>query len=112
MRLRKLNLTIMVFAAVFLIGSVASAENWSWYECDVVKMGMSTRYEFQLSGTKMYSSMPGPATINKWFEIHPASVSCKKEVLAVVLTAISLGKKVEILVDPDVTKSIYAIYMK
>ena len=113
MRFKKTLFIITLFTAVCLFGSVASAEDWSWYECDVVKMGIGGgRYIFTLSGTKMYPAMPGPASINSYYEIHPASIQYQKEILAIALTAVSLGQKVEVLLIPEITKSIYAFYLK
>jgi hypothetical protein len=102
----------MIFAAA-VFSTNALADDWSWYECSVTKMGVGGgRYEFKLSGTKLIDSMPGPNTINQWFEIHPDSIQLQKEVLAIILTAVSTGKKIEVLVLPTITKSIYAVYMK
>ena len=112
MILRKRILISIIVAAVCLFGTAASAaDNWQWYECTVTKIGVGGgRYQFQLQGNNMYGGLP--SSVNKWFEIHPNSALLQKEILAVVLTAVSLGKKVEVLLIPEVTKSIYAIYLK
>jgi hypothetical protein len=113
MRLKKALFIMTLFTAVCLVGSVASGENWSWYECDAVKMGVGGgRYIFTLSGTKMFPNMPGPASVNTYYEVHPSSIQLQKEILAIALTAVSLGKKVEVLLIPEITKSIYALYLK
>jgi len=67
------------------------------------------KYQFRLSGNNMYGGLPG--TINAWFEIHPDSEQVKKEILAVSLTAISLGKKVDVYLIPGVRKSILSIFL-
>ncbi len=111
MILSKRILISIIVAAVCLFSSAASAaDNWQWYECTVIEFGVGGgRYEFHLSGTNMYGGSPGG--IDTWFEIHPSSAQLQKEIMAVVLTAVSLGKKVKVLVIPEVTKSIYAIYL-
>lgn len=118
MKNRKQILISIIFAAICLFSSIAlAADNWQWYECTVTKVGAGGgRYEFLFLGTNMYPDTPasgynGPIG-GTWYEIHPSSTQLQKEILAVVLTASSLGKKVEVLLIPEVTKSIYAIYMK
>jgi hypothetical protein len=111
MKISKRLLTWTIFAAICLFASSALADNWQWYECSVVKAGVGGgRYEFLLSGTNMYGG--SPSGINSWYEIHPASAQQQKEILAILLTAASLGKKIEVLMIPEVTKSIYAIYLQ
>ena len=109
MILRKRILISIIVAAICLFGSVASAvDNWQWCECSVVRVGVGGgRYEFLLSG----NYMQGSGSVNAWFEIHPASAQFQQEILAIALTAVSLGKKVEVLLIPGVTKSIYALYL-
>jgi len=99
-----------VFVVFALFGSTAAATDWAWYECTITKIGIGGgRYEFQISGTGISGTT---GEISGWYEIHPNALDLQKEILAVVLTAISLDKKVEICLQPGVTKSIYAIYMK
>jgi hypothetical protein len=108
---RKRMSTLIIIAAIGLFSSIASAaDNWQWYECSVLKVGVGGgRYEFQLSGTNMYSGSPG--SISAWYEIHPGSTQLEKEILAIVLASVSLGKKVQVLLIPELTQSIYAIYL-
>jgi hypothetical protein len=113
MKSRILISLLTFFAAIFFTGTAAYSENWCWYECDVSKLGVGgTRYEFRLSGTKIGTSSSCVATINNWYEIHANSLQLKEEILTIMLTAVSLGKKVEVLVIPDTKKSIYAIYLQ
>ena len=107
---RKRILISIIVAAICLFSSAASA-NWTWYECTVTHLGVGgNRYEFRLSGNTMYGG--SPSVINSWYEIYPDCAITQKEVLVIVLTAISLGKTVEVLLEPGVVKSIYAIYLK
>jgi hypothetical protein len=110
MILRKRILIWIIVAATCLVsGAASAADNWQWCECDVVKTGIGGgRYEFLLSG----SFMNGSGTVSGWYQIHPSSAQLQKEILAVALTAVSLGIKVEVLLIPDVTESIYAFYLK
>ena len=106
---RRILISIIVAAICLFSGAASAADNWQWCECDVVKVGVGGgRYEFLLSGN--YKS--GTGSVNAWFEIHPSSTELKREILAVALTAASLGKKVEVLLIPEVTQSIYALYLK
>lgn len=108
---KKRMLISIIVTAICLFASGALADNWQWYECSIAKAGVGGgRYEFMLSGTNMYGGYP--SGINSWYEIHPASAQQQKEVLAILLTAASLGKKVEVMLIPEVTKSIYALYLK
>ncbi len=109
MIIRKRILISMIVAAICLFSSsVPAAENWQWCVCDVLKMGVGGgRYEFQLAGTYKY----GPGAVNAWFEVHPSSAQLQKEILAIAMTAVTLGKKVEVLLIPGVTASLYAIYL-
>jgi hypothetical protein len=62
---------------------------------------------------KCSPTCPGPEqTVNTYYEVHPSSIQLQKEILAIALTAVSLGKKVEVLLIPEITKSIYALYLK
>ena len=109
MIIRKWILISIIIAAIGLFSSIASAaDNWQWCVCDVLKVGVGGgRYEFLLSGN--YKS--GGGSVNAWFEVHPSSAQFQKEILAIALTAVSLGKKVEVLLIPGVTASVYAIYL-
>ena len=113
MKLKKLHFIMMVFLTFILIGSVASADEYCWYECDISTVGMfSINSKFLLSGTKMYANKPGAGSINWWYEIHPDALQSQKEMLAIALTAVSLGKKVQVVLMSDVSKSIYVICLK
>jgi hypothetical protein len=110
MILRKRILISIIVAATFFFSSAASAaDNWQWCECDVVKTGIGGgRYEFLLSG----NYLTGGGSVNGWYQIHPSCAQLQREILAVALTAVSLGLKVEVLLIPGVTESIYALYLK
>jgi len=100
----------IVVSAICLFSSNASAvDNWQWCECTVVKVGIGGgQYEFLLSG----NYMNGSDSVNAWFRIHPSSAQLQRDILAIALTAASLGKKVEVLLIPGVLESIYALYLK
>lgn len=107
---RKRILISIIVAAICLFSLTASAmDNWQWCECTVVKVGIGGgQYEYLLSGN--YTS--GTGSVNGWFRIHPSSARLQRDILAVALTAVSLGKKGEVLLIPGVTDSIYALYLK
>ncbi len=108
---KRILVPIIVAAICLFSAATSAADNWQWYECTVIEFGVGGgRYEFMLSGNN--TSGGTPSAINSWFEIHPSSENLKKEILAVVLTAVSLGKKVRVLLIPEVTKSIYALYLE
>ena len=106
---RQILISIIVAAICLFSAAASAADNWQWCECTVVKAGIGGgKYEFFLSGN--YTN--GIGSVNAWYQIHPASEMLRNEILAVALTAASLGKKVEVLLIPGVTESIYALYLK
>ena len=112
MKTRKKLIMVMVFSLVILFGTNAFAEDWGWYECSITKTGTGgSRFEVKLNGTKIKGASTA-ATIDKWFEFHPnVSEDIRKVLIATILTAVSLDSKVEVLVIPDTTKSLYALYL-
>jgi len=106
---KRILISTIVVALCLFSAAASAADNWQWCECTVVKVGIGGgKYEFLLSG----NYMNGIGLVNAWFMIHPASEMLRNEILAVALTAASLGKKVEVLLVPGVTESIYALYLK
>ena len=112
MKAKKTLIMIMVCSLVVTFGTSAFAEDWGWYECTITKTGTGgSRFEVQLNGTKM-SGASTAATINGWFEFHPnVTDDISKVVIATILTTMSMGCKVEALVVPGTTKSLYALYL-
>jgi hypothetical protein len=112
MKAKKTLVVIMVCSLVFTFGTSAFAEDWGWYECTITKTGTGgSRFEVQLNGTKL-SGASTASTIDAWFEFHPnVSSDISKVLIATILTAMSTGSKVEVLVIPGTTKSLYALYL-
>ena len=98
----------MVCGIFAFIGTSASAE-WGWYECTVSKAGVGgPRYEVNLSGSGIKGTS---GTVSGWFEFHPEVQSQANVMIANILTAISMDYKVEVLLDPEITQSLYAVYL-
>ena len=112
MKVKKAVIMAMVCSFIIVLGANAFAEDWGWYECTVVRAGTGgARFEVKLSGTKT-SGASTATTINKWYEFHEnITADISRVVIATILTATSNGFKVEALVIPDRTKSLYALYL-
>lgn len=112
MKAKKTFISVVGFVLLVMLGTSAMAEDWGWYKCTIVKTGTGgSRFEIKLNGAK-FAGNSTATTINQWFEFHPdVSDSIAKVLIATILTAMSTGSQIEVLVVPGTTKSLYALYL-
>jgi len=111
MRTKKVLLVVAILSTVFLFATSAFAE-WGWYTCTIEQSGYAGgRYLIRLSSCTGTRGTAG-TTPDSWKEFY-ASVSDSGEniMIANILTAISMGVQVDVLIDPDVRASLYALYL-
>ncbi|MGD9506815.1 MAG: hypothetical protein AB7W37_18070 [Syntrophobacteraceae bacterium] len=91
----------MIFACVVLFGLSAKASAATyWYACTVQQVGPTNgTVVFYLSNSPT-TAIPRTFTGSKWFK---ATTTDANKMLATALTAMSLGKKVEISVETDLS---------
>lgn len=105
-RLYRLAVVILFPLTLLLSGSEAQAGQ-QWYVCSIVKVGQSGGKDYlQLTHVPTLGS---PAFTARFFRL-PAEKA--KEMLAVALSAVTSGFKVEVYLDAQVEYSeVYAIYL-
>jgi hypothetical protein len=111
MRNKKALLFIAALSAIFLFGTSAYAD-WGWYTCDIEQSGYAGgRYLIRLANCTGTRGTPG-TTNDQWKEFYSAvSDSGQNIMIANILTAISLSVQVDVLIDPDIRASLYALYL-
>ena len=91
----KVNLGRLLLAGLLLLllqgQVVAGAE---WFTCKVEVAGPAENYSF----VTLTDQAETPAFVSKWFILPPDK---SREMLAVALMAISTGKRVVVVVDPE-----------
>jgi hypothetical protein len=113
MKTMKTLIVVMVCSLVVTFGTSAFAEDYGWYECSIVKTGIGgSNYYVFLNGTKLSGASEAP-TINTAFTFHPIVTDVQEnQMIAAILTALNAGLKVEALVHPTITNSLYALYVR
>jgi len=96
---------LLAFSLVFFFTATVSAAP-GWYICNVSKTGIGAgTYLVRVTDT----ASPSPAFTNKWCSFDAAQA---KSMLAVAMTAMSLGKTVYLLMDASLTTpNITAFYI-
>jgi hypothetical protein len=99
--------TVILFALVLLVAGIEAQAGQQWYVCSIVKVGQSGGKDYvQLTHVPTQGS---PAFTARFFRL-PAEKA--KEMLAVALSAVTGGFKVEVYVDGQIEYSeVYAIYL-
>jgi len=98
MKKKLIVVLVLAFSIIVFISANASAAN-RWYTCNVIYVGMgSGDYYIKLSDTDSNEdSSPGTVSFTKhWFTIPTTN---NKSMLAVALTALSLGQPVYVMID-------------
>lgn len=98
MKKKLIAVLVVAFSIIVLINANALAAN-TWYTCNVVYVGMGTGdYYVKLSDTDSNDdTSPGTVSFtNHWFTIPTTN---NKSMLAVVLTAVSMGQTVYVMID-------------
>ena len=97
MKTKRIVLAVMVLSAIVLFGTIANAQV-TWYDCTVERVGKDW---VELTDTLGTFS-------NKWFIIPSTQ---KKEIMAMGLTAISLGLPLHVRLDPANYLSLVECYL-
>ena len=105
MRFTKIVATIIITLSLVIFLSTNVSAALGWYTCSVVNVGKG----FSISYVRLTDTEPDSFT-SKWFQLNPAM---EKELLAIVLTAVSLNENLLIKVDPEdgATPTIYSLYL-
>ena len=108
MKTKKVALIVVMVCSVILFSSIHALATPNWFTATVVSSTAGTTFQCQLTGTEDGGSR---TFTSKTFLLHP---TIKNQMLAVLLSAQSMGSSVRVYVDPDAVgfPTIYGIGLK
>jgi len=108
MNTKKLGLIVLIACAIMVISATNSLAAANWFTCTIDYSGAGTSFIVRLDGTENGGAQR--TMTNRVCKLHPTT---KSQMLAVLLSAQSLGWPVMVYLDPDVAgqPTIYAIQL-